>query len=66
MTVEFVDYGNEEVVEKSKLRKKLDHHLFNLPFQVTAVQCLMYMYGDVRCTYKFKQVPFQPEVQQCR
>ena len=32
--VEFVDYGNEEVVEKSKLRKGLDHHLFKLPFQV--------------------------------
>ena len=34
--VEFVDYGNEEVVEKSKLRKGLDHHLFKLPFQVRA------------------------------
>ena len=38
--VEFVDYGNEEVVEKSKLRRGLDHHLFKLPYQVIHVLCL--------------------------
>ena len=29
-----MDYGNVDIVEKSKLRKKPDHPLFNLPFQV--------------------------------
>ena len=32
--VEYVDYGNEEEVEKSDLRPKLDTPLFSLPSQV--------------------------------
>ena len=47
--VEFVDYGNEEAVERAKLRKKLDHHLFNLPYQVH-LYMYMYMYVYSMCT----------------
>ncbi len=33
--VEYVDYGNEEEVDRLKLRKALDTELFSLPPQVT-------------------------------
>ena len=33
--VEYIDYGNEEVVDKTMLRPGLDMELFSLPPQVT-------------------------------
>ena len=41
--VEFVDYGNKEVIERTKLRKKLNHHLSNLPFQVHAAWSMIFI-----------------------
>ena len=34
VTVKYVDYGNEQVIEKTKLRKPIANELFSLPFQV--------------------------------
>ena len=34
LLVEYVDYGNEEELDKIKLRKALDTELYSLPHQV--------------------------------
>ena len=38
--VEYVDYGNEELVDKTRLRPGLDTELFSLPPQVAVCVCV--------------------------
>ena len=40
--VEYVDYGNEEVVDVSNLRPELNTKLFSLPSQVQNICIYMY------------------------